>query len=405
MTIWLLAILLLAGLAALGYQQGAIRTGITFFGIILSALLAPLAGKIFVPLLGLFGVTSPVLLWALPPLCGFALLLALVKVGAFFVHQKVDVYYKYKAGDLRLALWERLNARLGACVGLLNAVVYLILISLVIHIFSYWTVQIASADSDPKTVRLLNALGRDLESTGMARVAKAIDPMTDAFYDTADLAGLLYQNSLLEARLLRYPGLLTLGEKQEFQTLGQDAAFAEMRLKGASINEVLEQPSAKAVFANPELLKEIWATIQPDMKDLRTYLETGKSAKYDGEKLLGRWRFDSSGSMLAYRRLKPGVVGGEANRIRVWMHERFGKAVIVAAPDKMVALKNFSDLKLQPGQATPPNTRNLKGTWKEDGQDYAFDLEGGTEKRTAKFEGRHLIMAGEGISIAFTKED
>ena len=30
--------------------------------------------------------------------------------------------------------------------------------------------------------------------------------------------------------------------------------------------------------------------------------------------------------------------------------------------------------------------------------------EGGTEKRTAKFEGRHLIVAGEGISIAFPKK-
>lgn len=405
MTIWLLAILVLASVAALGYQQGAIRASISFFGIILGALLAPLAGKIFKPLLGLVGVVNPVWLWVLPPLFGFVLVLALVKVGAFMVHQKVDVYYKYKAGDLRLALWERLNDRLGACVGLLNGVAYLVLIAFVIHAFSYWTVQMASADTDPKTVRLLNTLGRDLQSTGMNRVAKAIDPLPAGFYDTADLTGLLYQNSLLEARLLRYPGLLTLGEKAEFQTLGQDAAFAEMRLKGASINDVLEQPSAKAVFANPELLREIWTTIQPDLSDLRAYLESGKSAKYDGEKILGRWRFDSSGSMLAYRRLKPGIAGTEANRMRVWLQERFGKAVVVAAPDKMVALKDVSELKLQPGQVTPPNPRTLKGTWKSDGSDYEFDLEGGTEKRTAKFEGRLLVIAGEGISIAFAKED
>ncbi len=70
-----------------------------------------------------------------------------------------------------------------------------------------------------------------------------------------------------------------------------------------------------------------------------------------------------------------------------------------------VSLKDFAELKLQPGQATPPNTRPLKGTWKADGLDYEFELEGGTEKRAAKFEGRHLIMAGEGVSIAFTKED
>ena len=38
MTIWLLAILLLVCLAAVGYQQGAIRAGISFFGILLAAL-------------------------------------------------------------------------------------------------------------------------------------------------------------------------------------------------------------------------------------------------------------------------------------------------------------------------------------------------------------------------------
>ncbi len=406
MTIWLLAILILIIAAAVGYQQGAIRTSIAFFGILLATLLCPLVGKAFKPLLGLFGVASPILLWVLPTLLGFVAIVALVKVGAFFVHQRVDVYYKYKAGDLRLSLWERLNARLGACVGVLNGVAYVVLIAFVIHAFSYWTVQMASAGTDPKGMRLLNALGRDLQSTGLNRVAKAVDPLKNSFYDTADLAGKLYQNPMLEARLLRYPGFLTLGEKPELQALGQDSGFAELRLTGASLSEALEQPSAKAVFSNPALLKEIWTTVQPDLADLDKFLETGKSEKYDGEKILGRWRFDSNGSMLAYRRLKPKIVGGEATRIRAWMHERFGTAVIVAAPDKMVVIKNFSELSLQPGQAAPSNPRNLKGEWSQaDDADYAFNLEGGTEKRVAKFEGKYLVLAGEGISIAFIKED
>jgi len=150
MTIWLLAILLLASLAAAGYRQGAIRAGISFFGILLAALLAGLLGKLVLPLLKILGVINPILLWALPPLVAFVLVLALIKIGALLVHQKVDVYYKYKAGDLRLKLWERLNARLGACIGLLNGLVYLVLIAMVIHAFSYWTVQMAAGDTDSK---------------------------------------------------------------------------------------------------------------------------------------------------------------------------------------------------------------------------------------------------------------
>jgi len=402
MTIWLLAIIILAAVAGVGYNQGAIRTSISFFGIILAFLLAPLAGKIFVPIMGLVGVKSPLWLWALPPLFGFILISALVKTGGFFVHQKVDVYYKYKAGDLRLALWERINARLGACVGLLNGVAYLVLIAFVIYIFSYWTVQLAATDTNPKTISLLNVLGRDLKSTGLNRVAKAIDPLKKSYYDTADLAGLMYQNPLLEARFLRYPGFLTLGERAEFQALGQDTAFADLRLKATPVNEVLEQSSAQAIFANPDLLHQIWDTVQPDLADLQTYLLTGKSAKYDGEKILGRWRFDVSGTMLAYRRAKPNTAGAEATRIRALLRERFDKCSIVAAPDKMVAVKGYPSGAAQPGQPQP--TKELKGTWQADGVDYEFNLEGGTDKRAAKFEGNHLVIPGD-TPLAFRKED
>ncbi len=405
MTIWLLAILFLACLAAAGYRQGAIRAGISFLGITLATLFAGLLGKLVAPLLKILGVVNPILLWALPSFIAFVLVLALIKIGALLAHQKVDVYYKYKAGDLRLKLWERLNARLGACVGLLNGVVYLVLIAMVIHAFSYWTVQMAAGDTDPKGMRLLNQLGRDLQSTGLARVAKAVDPMNDAFYDTADLAGLLYQNSLLEGRLLRYPGFLSLGERPEFQKLGQDTAFAEMRLKQAPLREVLNHPTAMAVFDNPELLRLVWTTVQPDVKDLGKFLETGKSAKYDGEPILGRWTFDANASVLAYRRTRPNAPGSEAAKLRAWMKEKFPKSSIVAAPDRMLVLKGFPQIKLQPGQPFSGEAKNLKGKWKADGGNYDLTLEGGTDKRTAKFDGNRLIISGDGAPVAFVKED
>ncbi|MBP9902508.1 MAG: CvpA family protein [Verrucomicrobiota bacterium] len=405
MTIWLLAILLLVCLAAVGYQQGAIRAGISFFGILLAALLAGLLGKLVGPLLKLLGVVNPILLWALPPFIAFVVLLALIKIGALLVHQKVDVYYKYKAGDLRLKLWERLNARLGACVGLMNGVVYMILIAMVIHAFSYWTVQMASGATDPRGMRILNQLGRDLQSTGMTRVAKAVDPMPDAFYETADLAGLLYQNPMLEARFLRYPGFLSLGERPEFQTLGQDSAFAEMRLKQAPLREVLNHPTAMAVFDNPELLRLVWATVQPDVQDLGKFLETGKSAKYDGEPILGRWRFDPNMSILVYRRSKPNATASEAAKLRGWMNEKFPKSSIVAGPDHMVVLKGFPLIRLQPGQPFSGEAKNLKGDWRAGSGDYEITLEGGTDKRTAKFDGNRLIISGDGTPVAYIKED
>jgi hypothetical protein len=398
MTIWILALLLLFGFAMAGYQQGAIRTSIAFLGIFVALLFAELVGKLFKPLLGLFGVVNPITLWALPPVLGFTAVMVIIGIAAYMVHQKVDVYYKYRAGDLRLSLWERLNSRLGACVGVLNGVAYLVLLSFVIHAFSYWTVQMASSSGDPMTKRLLNQMGRDLQATGMDRVGKAVDPLSDSFYDMADLAGLMYHNPLLEARLLRYPGLLSLGERTEFQELGRDESFAALRLQATPLHEVLEQPSAKAIFANPDLQRQIWDTLQPDLKDLQAFLETGKSAKYDGERLLGRWRFDPNGTILAFRRGKPNAPGSEISRMRAWFSERFANSSIVAAPDKMVVLKSFP-------QATSPDLQTLKGTWSADGYDYLFSLEGGTDARIAKFEGNHLVITTDSIALAFAKED
>lgn len=402
MTIWLLMVLLLACSAAAAYRQGAIRASISSFGILLAAMLAGLLGKLVAPLLKILGVVSPILLWVLPAFIAFVVVLVLIKIVAQFVHQKVDVYYKYKAGDLRLKLWERLNARLGACVGLLNGVLYLVLLAMVIQAFSYWTVQMASGDTDPKGLRLLNQLGRDLQSTGLARAAKAIDPMNDTFYDTADLAGLLYQNSLLEGRLLRYPGFLSLGERPEFQTLGQDTAFAEMRLKQAPLREVLQQPAAMAIFDNPDLLRLVWATVQPDVKDLGAFLETGKSSKYDRERILGRWTFDANATR---RQARPNATGSETAKLRTWMNEKFPKSSLVAGPDRMLVLKAFPQIRLQPGQPYSGEAKNLKGEWKAVGGDYELMLEGGTDKRTAKFDGSRLIIAGEGVPVAFVKED
>jgi hypothetical protein len=404
MTIWLLALVLLACLAAAGYRQGAIRASISFVGILLAALLAVPLGKLVGPLLKILGVANPIVLWVLPPFVVFVVVMALVKVGAFMVHQKVDVYYKYKAGDLRLSLWERLNHRLGACVGLLNGTVYLVLLVFVIHAVSYWSVQVASGEEDPRVQRLVSQMGRDLQSTGMARVAAAVDSLPVAYYDTADLAGLLYQNSLLEARLLRYPGFLSLGERPEFQTLGQDSAFAEMRLKHAPLREVMAYPAVQAVFGNAELLRTVWKTVQPDMKDLGNYLTNGVSAKYN-EPLLGRWNFDANSTVLLYRRTKPNVPGSEAAKLRAWMNEKFPKSSMVAAPDRMVVLKGLPHILMQPGQPLIGEAKNLKGEWKESGAAYELELEGGTVKLMAKFEGNRLIITGEATPVAFEKED
>ena len=67
MIFWLLALVLLASLAGLGYRQGAIQMASSSVGILLGALLAEPLGKLVKPLLGGLGVKNPVLAWVLAP--------------------------------------------------------------------------------------------------------------------------------------------------------------------------------------------------------------------------------------------------------------------------------------------------------------------------------------------------
>ena len=409
MTIWLLALLLLASLAGLGFRQGAIRVGFSFFGIILGALLAPPLGRLLKPLLVGVGLKNPAYSWVVGPLIVFILFSIAFKIAGLAVHQKIDVFYKYKAGDLRLALWERLNRRLGLCLGLLNGTAYLILISFLIYSFSYWTVQMASSDSDPKnsdptTLQILNRMGRDLQATGFYKVATSISKFSPSFYNAADVTGLLYQNSLMEARLARYPGLLGLAERPEFQDLANDTQFTQMRLERKPIMAIIKHPKVEGILNNHETMKTIWSTIEPDLKDLAAFLETGRSAKYDSEKILGRWNFDVNSIMAAIRQKQPNLTSSQMQKLKKPMIAAFMKTMLVAVPNRQAILKNFPRNPTAPGEA-----QTVQGKWEGAEGKYILNFSGNLGEIPASVEGDRLTVTGGaslgGMNLAFTREN
>jgi hypothetical protein len=408
MTIWLLAILFLGASAGVGYNQGAIRVACSTVGIIVAALLASPLGKLIHPLLSAVGIKSPVLLWILGPLIVFILISILFKVGAGFLHHKIDVHYKYHAGDLRTTLWERVNARLGISLGLLNGTLYLILASLAIYSLSYWTYQVATTDAEPKTLRIMNRLGKDLEITGFNKVAHSVDGNSETFYDAADLSGLLYNNSLLEARLSRYPGILSLAERPEFLDLAADTQFTQMRQSREPIMHILNYPKVQEILKNSDSLKTISSTLIPDLKDLRAFLETGHSAKYDGEPILGRWAFDVNSAIATFRRLRPNVLPTEMQKIKHGIAAAFGRTTFVAAPDHQAFLKNVPSLAaLSGGAAGAPGAENHHGEWKNADGKYQLNLSanGKDENFVGSVENDRLTFTSGGMSMVFNRED
>jgi len=401
--IWLLALLLLASLAGMGFRQGVIRVAFSLIGILVGILLAGPLGHLLSRPLGLVGFKNPVLLWVLGPLVAFVLISIIFKAAALPVHQKVDVYFKYHAGDLRLALWERLHRRLGLCLGLANGALYFILIATLIYCFSYWTVQVASSDADSSLVKWLNRLGTSLQDTGFVKVAKAMDPMPESFYDAADVAGLIYQNSLLEARLERYPGFLSLAESPEFQALAADKDFIEMRQKQEPIRTVLDHPQIQAIISNPDLLHTIWNTLKPDLADLSGYLRTGNSPKYDSEKILGRWDFNVSATGNLLRRAKPNLPSKEMKKIKELILMPFARATLVAMPDQnRLLLKDAPQFNASPGAAASKAPQ--QGQWKSLDRGYEVTLPGSADMPTTVDTGR-LVIKAQGMEFVFDRED
>ena len=203
MTIWILTIVLVGSTVGLGYRQGVIRASFSFVGIIFAALLAGPLGHLFRPVLTHVGFPNETMAWMIAPIVAFPVVLTLFKMAGAYFHRQTEVHHKHKSGELEFSIYERLNHRLGACVGVLNGTAYLVLITFVIFNFSFWTSQVAASDSETFTTRVINRLGKDATSTGLANTAGAVGKLPDNYYKLADLAGLICQNPGLSARIAR----------------------------------------------------------------------------------------------------------------------------------------------------------------------------------------------------------
>jgi hypothetical protein len=403
MTIWILALVLLGSGIGMGFRQGVIRAAFSFLGIVFAGLLAAPLGKPFKLLLPHLGIHSETMVWMIAPIEAFVLVLILFKVTGFFVHRKVDLYYKYRAGDLQFSLWERLNSRLGACVGTLNGAAYLVLVCFVIYNFSYWTVQIASSDNETRTTKFINRAGRDLESTGMAKAAHSVATMPDNFYKMADLAGLICQNPQLNDRLGHYPPFLSLMERDDLHQLADNSDFISAWGSHAPMGQLMNQPEIKTILQNNDLLNTVWTTVQSNLDDLIVYLKTGKSPKYDSEKILGRWDFDIGVSLAMLRQAQPNIPSAQMRVVRAMWIQGYASTTFVAASDGQAFLKSFPDF----NKKQPPTLEVWKGSWTADGTNYDLTLTSNGENKsmTGKFSGIRLILTDDKNTLVFDRED
>jgi hypothetical protein len=396
MTIWLLALLLLIAGVGLGLRLGAIRAAFSFAGVVFGTLMAGFTGKLIKPLLPHLGIKDHTLIWIVAPITGLIIVWVIFNAIGFEVHRRVSVYYKYKAGDLRLGLWERLNLRLGACVGVLNGTAWFVLISFFIFNLSYLTAQVAPSPGEPKTTRLVNQMGSDLQSTGMDKTARAVGSVPNSFYQIADFAGFLAQNPALTARLGEYPAFLSIAERDDVQQLAQDNAVRG----GATLSQILNDGQVQSLLKDTNLVNAVWNIIQSDMDDITNFLITGQSPKYDSEKIVGRWNFDLIPALAALRQSQPKITPNQMKELRALWTRAFADTTFVAGTDGQAFLKNLPDF-----QAKPPGPQTWKGQWSGGDTNYDLSLSANshTEAASAISDGLRLTIKMDNATYVFER--
>ena len=141
----------------------------------------------------------------------------------------------------------------------------------------YLSIQVGGSKKDSFAVSTANSLAADLQATGTDKAVAGFVPANNFYYDAVDIVGLIFHNPLLQSRLSTYPPFLGLSERPEFKEFAKDTKFQEFWQSSPSLGEFMANEKVGKLVQNPEMYTNVVGLLQGDLKDLRTYLETGNS--------------------------------------------------------------------------------------------------------------------------------
>ncbi|HAM71500.1 MAG TPA: hypothetical protein DCM86_07650 [Verrucomicrobiales bacterium] len=396
---WLIALGFIIASGIVGFYVGALRVSFSTAGLLLTLLFLRPLGDLCGKLLGLCGLSHPVAMGILGPILAFILVQVIFKVSGALVYRTADTYYKYKASDTQRLLFERMNQRVGPCLGVLNGALYTILICVLCTGVGYATVQLSRGpEKDSIYLASLNRLARDFQSSGLSRAVGAYVPASPVYYDGVDLFAEWFHQPLVQSRLVGYPPLVVLADRREFLDLGNNVQVQEFLLKGPSIGDIYDDPKLMAVLGSPEILADARKLLENDIADLKGYLATGKSEKYDSEQILGRWEFNLFGTIAENKKARR-MSGLEVNKMRGILATQLDGMVMLATLDNQIIVK-------KPGANNTPMIRRT-ASWKgAGGGKYVINFPISDDKRLdleAGVEGRRLLGSLLGYQIVFER--
>lgn len=335
MLIWLLAVVLVGGFAALGMQLGGIRATVAFIGALIGLALATTLGGFIAPILPKVGTVSQPWLLILPPIIGFAIAWLASIGGGFGAHRPVELHFKYREDDTTRAAFERMNKAIGLFVGMLTGVCVFIAAGKPVYSKGYLTTQ-TSSDAEPSPIGYVNSLRTGMTATGWDKVFAPLDQTPAKFNSVSDLLGLVYTNPSLTNRLVDYPPFLAVFERSDIADVFTDTDFLKLLQDQGGFSALLNHPRTQGWLNDSDVLETLGKV---DLVDLKTFLETGKSPKFDDERILGRWRTDMSAINTDARRRRANMARADLKNLRFALNAILGRGRMTVYPDNRFVLR------------------------------------------------------------------
>lgn len=366
MLVWSIAIVLAISCAIFGFYVGAIRSAITTLALILNLfLLIPLSSMVAKVLPNL-GLSHPGTIAAVAPFIVFLVFQVIAKASARATQAPIENYYKYQASDTQRLLFERMNQRIGPCVGLINGLFYTVFIAVIGLGFGYATIPLSRGnDKDSFLFKSVNLLAHSVKSTGLAKVAGPFVPATPLYYDIVDVVSEWFHQPLVQTGFSTYPPFIPLSEKREFETMGNDVKLMSFLLSSPSWDEILEHASLGPLFTDPAMMEQILKLLGGDLSDITAYIKTSQSPKYDEEKILGRWDFNLGASVAESKKLRR-MSALEANRMTIQLTAMIQEVTLLATIDHKLIYRK--------GSTAAGNLIRREGTWNNEGGTYKLSI-------------------------------
>lgn len=398
MLAWSIALLLIAGCATVGFYMGAVRVGITTIFLLLGLFFLKPLTALGAKVLPMLGVSHPGMQIVLGALLAFLLIQIIAKSIARGIQPSLEKYFKYDATDTQRLLFERLDQRVGPTLGIVNAFLYFVFVSIAGLGLGYASVQFSRGPQRDGFIQNgINGLARSLQSGGMGKVVGSYIPATPLYYGIVDVAAEWFHQPLVQSRLATYPAFITLSERPEFQSIGADVGLQEFLIKSPTIGEIYDNAKLNKFITEWPILERALVAVGYDLTDVTEYVRTGKSDKYDSEKILGRWDFNLPGTVAENKKLRR-MSGLEVNKMLGILNSRVTGAQMLATPDGKLII-----IRLPPGGT---QTR-LDGTWKsQGGGKYTLNYPLGDDKMqdfTADVDGRKLSASLNNYPILFER--